>query len=444
MGHVIALQYWRYGIGGAERVTRNLLARFVAHGHTVYLVNDVPPEPDDLDVPAGVERLLAPGQDQEREQFWADLAKHRGVEVVIYSTWLSERAVRDCESILRSGARLVYQTHGDSTFFVDKPDGPRLLSTMLSCAGMAHAVTAVSPSNALFYLPWNSHSCSVANPLDHLPPPPGGPRSSHGRNVVWVGRFDPVEKRLDLTLKAFAALFRQVPDARLSLVGGGDPWQEEQVRSLVGDLGITAAVEFVGAVRDATGQLAAADVFVLSSPTEGFPMALCEAMNAGLPCVCFELPNVVAAHDCTGVMQVPFGDVDSMARALEDVLLSDDDRYRDLSRAVCEKIARVRAIDVDAQWEHVLDLALGEEPARHSYDAESLLTRSFVLGYLRQADMFAEQHAWSEHALKETAERERQVRADLEAVRGSASFKAGRALTALPRRLRNLFRHEKE
>ena len=98
----------------------------------------------------------------------------------------------------------------------------------------------------------------------------------------YVGRLNPV-KDLGTLLKAFAALPPDVSvRSSLYIVGEGSERGELEARKNALNLG--GRVQFLGARSDIPELLMAADAFVMSSTTEGLPMALLEAMAAGVPC----------------------------------------------------------------------------------------------------------------------------------------------------------------
>jgi len=109
-------------------------------------------------------------------------------------------------------------------------------------------------------------------------------------DVVFVstGHAVPV-KGWDLLLPAFAQAAAAQPRARLLLVGGMDRPQErafaEALRGAAVRLNIADRITFTGHTEDVAGCLAASDVFVMPSRSEGFSYALIEALEAGLPCI---------------------------------------------------------------------------------------------------------------------------------------------------------------
>ena len=124
--------------------------------------------------------------------------------------------------------------------------------------------------------------------------------------------------------KDHATLLRAFADpalaaARLQLVGGGA--LEAELHALAQQLGVADRVRFVGPVADTAPSYAAMTVFVMSSRTEQMPIALLEAMAAGLPVVATDVGDVRAIlPESAAAYIVPKADPAALARALAAVL----------------------------------------------------------------------------------------------------------------------------
>lgn len=436
MGYKVAFHYWRYGVGGAERVTSALLKRFVESDNVVTLYTDLAPEGDDNPLPNGVERVVVPQRRNERDAFWREEARRRSLDVIVYSSWLSPFAADDIKVLRASDVRVIYSVHGSCAYFVDKDDGIRLLDTMLDCAQTADAVVSLSEADALFWGCLSARSYCVANPVaDYLDPRARPPRDRRGHTIVWCGRLDPAEKRPDLAIRTLSELVGSVSDVRLLLVGGGAPEELDRLVNLARSLHVEDCVEFVGQVADPTSYYRRADVFLMTSPTEGFPLVLAEAMREGLPAVMFEMPYLTLAEGCSGVIQVPWADSGKMARALRWVLrdLPEDD-YRKLSASVCESYERVCTVDVGAQWlEIVSEVCDSENPGHPSQASASNLLFTFLGGYRRAMERREEQERERTRlldALKTSEYRAGLLSDEVSSLRASVSFRLGRTLTA--------------
>ena len=118
-------------------------------------------------------------------------------------------------------------------------------------------------------------------------PPTGFERDPARPTLVSVGRLETPKGHWHL-LRAFARLREQLPAARLVIAGAGD--HRELLDRMCEELALTSAVQFAGFQKNPFPLMAAADVFVMSSLWEGFPLVLAEAMSCGLPVVSTDCP----------------------------------------------------------------------------------------------------------------------------------------------------------
>lgn len=142
--------------------------------------------------------------------------------------------------------------------------------------------------------------------------------SVRGPKVVMLGRLV-AQKRYDLVLRAVASIADRV-DFTVIILGDGP--LRGQLERLARSLGVAHRVRFYGFVDNPYCILANANVFVLASDFEGLPNALIEAQVLGIPAVstdCPYGPREVIEDGVTGRL-VPVGDVDALARGLEEVL----------------------------------------------------------------------------------------------------------------------------
>ena len=134
--------------------------------------------------------------------------------------------------------------------------------------------------------------------------------------VLFLGRLHPI-KGIDLLLRAALGVMHRHPEVEL-VVAGPDQGCAESVRRQASSAGMDRRVHITGAVDfTATADaLAAADVFALTSFTEGLPNAVLEAAAAGLPLLVTDRCNLpeVGEFDA-GIMAPP--DVEALERGLE-------------------------------------------------------------------------------------------------------------------------------
>ena len=133
-------------------------------------------------------------------------------------------------------------------------------------------------------------------------------------HFIHVGRLSH-EKNQSLLLAAFALLLKRYPFASLTICGNGN--QKTALIEQAQQLSISNSIDFVGAVNDIPQRLASHDAFVLSSITEGLPLAIIEAMAGGLPAISTDVGGVreVLENNVNGYL-VPSQDKHALLDAL--------------------------------------------------------------------------------------------------------------------------------
>ena len=102
------------------------------------------------------------------------------------------------------------------------------------------------------------------------------------RLVIMSARLHP-QKNQRLVIESAPEILRTVPRAHFLFAGSGG--EEQALRTLAQDYGVSDNVSFLGQRDDMPQLLAACDVMVLPSLKEGFSNAIVEAMACGLPVV---------------------------------------------------------------------------------------------------------------------------------------------------------------
>jgi len=108
----------------------------------------------------------------------------------------------------------------------------------------------------------------------------------------FCGRLDIYYKGLDFMLRGFALFLKKGHRARLELIGDGD--DRLALLQLAATLGIQQHLVFYGAKYgdEKYRLMAQCDVFLHTSRSEGFPMAVLEAAALGVPCLTSEGTNI--------------------------------------------------------------------------------------------------------------------------------------------------------
>lgn len=295
--------------------------------------------------------------------------------------------------------------------------------------------------------------------------------------LAWWGRLQQSTKQVRDLLGVAAELRALDVDFHLTIIGpdstelGATQLVEEARR-----LEVDGSLSVLGPLHgdELVAALSRADVHVSTSVIEGYPLTLVEAQALGIPVVMYELPWLAYLQGNEGVLTAPQGDAFGLATQIAS-LANDPSLYEYYSKASVTTANQVRSIDFAELYAELLrgTLAGQYNPEPSVEDAQLLLDwmvfyadrnvrvqgrkaarRDDVLQRREQAlrqreRMFtlADQMRLHQRELgsliqdmpsSNDAARVDKLAREVEVLRRSVSFRVGRALTALPRRLRTL------
>jgi glycosyltransferase involved in cell wall biosynthesis len=168
-------------------------------------------------------------------------------------------------------------------------------------------------------------------------------------------------KGYEFFIRAARKVADVLPHVQFVAVGGPvDEGVEERLTDLVRQLGLQDVFHFLGFRTDTPGILADLDVFVLSSLSEGFPLAILEAMAAGRPIVVTRCggPAEVVEDGVSGLL-VPPADADALASKICE-LLSDPGRAAVLGRNAQTRASRQFSLETMIEnYERLYERTIG-------------------------------------------------------------------------------------
>ena len=231
--------------------------------------------------------------------------------------------------------RVVAHSHSGST---DKPLLHRLCKPLLAIELRDAAACSKTAAAHMFLKRRASRALIVPNTVDVARFLPDPAVRAHKRRelgispeetaILHVGRLSPEKNPLFLADIAAALQRRGVP-FRLLSAGDGDAREALDARAAA--LGAEDRLLRLGVRTDIPALFSAADVFILPSLYEGFPVVGVEAQAAGLPCLLSDrVTPEIRLTDCVSFLS-PDAGADAWADA---VILHKDDGRRDTAAAL--------------------------------------------------------------------------------------------------------------
>jgi len=164
-------------------------------------------------------------------------------------------------------------------------------------SGYRGALVAVSDARKADLTGFLRNGVEVAAIPNGVPTPPPLPASERARRraelgiapdelaILAVGRMT-AQKRPLLFLEIAARVAARVPEAKFFWIGDGPMAAEWDARAAA--LGIVSRAQRLGWREDVAGFLGSGDLLLHTAEYEGMPLAVLEAMAAGLPCAISE------------------------------------------------------------------------------------------------------------------------------------------------------------
>lgn len=153
--------------------------------------------------------------------------------------------------------------------------------------------------------------------------------------IVSVGRLESI-KNHKVILQSFSNVLDRYPESKLVIVGGGP--RKDHLQSLASDLNIRDSVQFTGLVprNEVYRILSQSDLFVIASKSEGFCVAVVEAMACELPVVASDIETLHEVIGEKGIYARP--DHPDEFTAAIDELIDDDTRRQEIGKKGRERV----------------------------------------------------------------------------------------------------------
>lgn len=206
-----------------------------------------------------------------------------------------------------------------------------------------------------------SNLFTVSNPKERAKTMPGFEQRAPQRGVL-LGRLAP-QKNLQQAIRVMAKVRESLPGATLDIYGKGP--DEDELRTLIGSLGLEETVHLRGHIPHATDQFDVARFSLLTSRNEGQPLALMESQGRGCPPVSYAIrygPRDIIEDGISGYL-VDAGDTESAAARIVE-LCTDDDGAARMSRGAWDRAERFGKKAIVERWLDTIGAVWGQRSRR--------------------------------------------------------------------------------
>ena len=441
----IGLYYHKFRNGGTEHVVTqlgSLLAELRGEDgkpkYRVVLISDEAPNEEDYPTsPLVIREQLPPFWQSTAKNFapradkWQEIITRHRIDAVFYSQWYEKELFWDLLSVKRAEGHPAFLVHVHNYCSVLYEHTAMRMEEWLQTYSLADGVVTLSETDRRYWSRCNPRSVYIPNPC--IVKASACKRATYGKHILWLGRISSQKQPLEIP-RIMREVCARDPEIVCHVVEADDVNLEKELRESIVAESLSRNVIMEGFHTDVTLWYESCSLFLMTSRWECFPLVLFEAASYGLPTVLYELPWLSYNEPIDGAVTVPQLDAEAAAEAIVR-LVNDPEEWQRRSDAIYNSALRYEETDITAYWTSLIEsLEKGTLPDEPRFDRQTEI-------FLDQIDAFHDKGVSGLMRDRDCeAQKARNLEGELNSIKGSVSFRLGRALTWAPRKVRGLVR----
>ena len=341
--------------GGAERVLVILANELAARGHSVSIITFLEEEKYSIDDQIQRIRLNEKSHSNQTFRYFINLFKHYKKKKNRPDIAVSFLTQTNLTSILVCRLFRIKIIASEHTNHLRTSTNAKIVQfTRKYVYKLADKVTILTSFDLPFYTKYRINTVVLPNPCTFEPITDTD--INRKKEILAVGNLDRYHiKGFDNLLRIIAPVLKAEPDWYLNFIGGGDEGHH-YLKKLVEEFDIAENVIFSGFSKNVAHHMAKSEIFVLSSRTEGLPMALLEAMSQGMACIAYDCvsgPSDIISNDKNGLL-IDNQNEEAMKKGLLN-LINDKNKRSEFQKVAQKSISRFQKDNVCDEWEVIMN-----------------------------------------------------------------------------------------
>ena len=353
----IGIFYHRYYGGGVQRVISLLIPLFSRLGWKIVLITEEHEPDKEFPLPDNISRAFIPphknGKDFKTRAFaLGDILRKLNIDVLNYHASSYKDCLFDLIVTKLLGCKFIFTRHELAfSSFLNNSDN---LVWHQAVYSLADKITVLSRMDEQYYNIMGVPAVFIPNPKPNLKCLPSNV-SVTSQIVLWVGRFDFIQKQCQEPLEIMSEIVRIMPHTKLVMLG--DNWSQdarERLRNRINDLGLQNNIELHGYTPYPEKYYSNATCLLVTSAWESYGMVIEESRAFSLPVVMYEMPYLELLQSGKGFIAVKQLDRPAAANAIIQLLKNKELREQLGRDAQAELIARTDAL-AEQRWKETLN-----------------------------------------------------------------------------------------
>lgn len=325
---IYALQYSR---GGSERVLSLIIPLFINLGYKIVLFTDYLHD-EEYYLPKEVKRIvlknLAYRDLKNRLLEYANYIKKYNIDLMFYNS-LHYGIEMFYETLFLKllGIQVIAEVHNTFLHYIDHKI--KLANEWAQIFRIMDKTIVLSHTDERYWKIYDNNPKYIPNPIENgkiIWNMPIMFKKRNGKTILWIGRTNANEKHLNDTIDIMYEVQKKIPDFVLKIVGETEGLLD--YKKVIKEKNLDNNIEFSGYHSDVRKFYEEADLMLMTSEFEGFPMVLAESKIYGVPTVMYELSYLELTRDMRGIIEVAQRDKQSAADAIVKIMSNDKLRHR--------------------------------------------------------------------------------------------------------------------
>lgn len=343
----------RIGGGGAERVVVNLTKMLRMAGYQVTLIIGKKEREKAYALPSDIKRVYVQNRHQDyypaRVRELTQTIRECKLDFLgIHSGYSRIQTTNEIVLAKLLGVPVIVELHSASRTAINYGIKPE------SLAGMYRLADRLIVLSQAEYTYWEKRgvACTyIPNPIESIYELPKSDKKQASNIVLWVGRLVETPKHVLDIIPIARRVRAEIPNIKFQILGIADSaYTLSRLRKEIGENDLGSTIELCGFHPNLQRFYDKADLLLMTSESEAFPMVLLESKAMGLPTVMYELEGLELTKDGKGFVKVPQRDTEAAAMAIIRIL--QDHRLKEcLCREARESAAPYLGENVLEKWE---------------------------------------------------------------------------------------------
>jgi len=347
----------KFANGGAERVLSILLPIFIELQYNIILFTDFFEE-EEYNLPKEVKRIVIKNQHlfnfKIRLKEYENYIKKYNIDIIFINCF-SDSLKYFYEPLFFKLLNIPVISEAHTVFFRFIKRQSPWLNKWQQIYKVMNKIIVLSRIDKLY---WEALFCNakyIPNPIENgkeLWNLPIKFNKRNGKSILWIGRASDKMKNLSDTVLIMNEVIKQIPDAMLKIVGSTKGTEDFFI--LIKKYHLENNIKLLGYYSNLDTFYEEADVMIMTSDYEGFPMIMTEAKLHGVPIIMYELPYLELVRDRRGIFEVSPRDTKATANAIVKILSDDKLRHR-MSIESKRSLYPFVFYDIKGAWKEVFE-----------------------------------------------------------------------------------------